>query len=392
MDKRIWIIALILFINVLGNGLILPLLPFFAQNLGAGPLLIGLFISTLPFFSTLSGPPLGVLSDKYGRRPVLLFSLAGTVAGFALLGAAQSLPLLFLSRAIDGISAGNMSTAKAAIADITTQEERVSKLGLTFAAESLGLILGPVIGGLFSRYGFTVAAYIAAAIALVCFFLTLFFFPETRPAQAPGAAGPSGVRLAAWFNVGEIFAVVRGPKTRPLVLAVFIIQLLIMMMWGTLALFGQHFYGFGGVEMGYISAFAAGVGIFAQTVLLKPVTRAAGETPTVIAALLLMSAGLALLALSGAVWVLLVGVGLMAGCFNIAMPTVVGLASRRSTGDAQGSLMGTVSSAINIASLAGPVVGNAVYSLSMRGNYLLASAVGLAAVALVFRGLRRDLH
>src|SRR5690606_4491253 len=124
---------------------------------------------------------------------------------------------------------------------------------------------------------------------------TLFFFPETRPAQAPGAASPSGVRLAAWFNVDEIFAVVRGPKTRPLVLAVFISQLLIMLMWGTLALFGQHFYGFGGVEMGYISAFAAGVGIFAQTVLLKPITRAAGETPTVIAALLLMSAGLALL-------------------------------------------------------------------------------------------------
>lgn len=392
MDKRIWIIALILFINVLGSGLILPLLPFFAQNLGAGPLVIGLFISTLPFFSILSGPPLGVLSDKYGRRPVLLFSLAGTVAGFVLLGAAQSLPLLFLARAIDGISAGNMSTAKAAIADITTQEERVSKLGLTFAAESLGLILGPVIGGLFSQYGFTVAAYIAAGIALVCFFLTLFFFPETRPAQAPGAAGQSGVRLQAWFNVGEIFAVVRSPKTRPLVLAVFIIQLLIMMMWGTLALFGQHFYGFGGVEMGYISAFAAGVGIFAQTVLLKPITRAAGETPTVIAALLLMSAGLALLALSRAAWVLLVGVGLMAGCFNIAMPTVVGLASRRSTGDAQGSLMGTVSSAINIASLAGPVVGNAVYSLSMRGNYLFASAVGLAAVALVFRGLRRNLY
>src|SRR5512138_3407580 len=128
MDRRIWIISLILFINVLGSGLILPLLPFFAQNLGAGPLVIGLFISTLPFFSILSGPPLGVLSDKYGRRPVLLFSLAGTVIGFALLGVARSLPLLFLARAIDGIPAGNMSTAKAAIADITTPQERVSKL------------------------------------------------------------------------------------------------------------------------------------------------------------------------------------------------------------------------------------------------------------------------
>jgi DHA1 family tetracycline resistance protein-like MFS transporter len=110
---------------------------------------------------------------------------------------------------------------------------------------------------------------------------------------------------------------------------------------------------------------------------------------TIIAALLLMSAGLALLALSSATGMLLAGVGLMAGCFNIAMPSVVGLASRRSTENEQGSLMGTVSSAINIASLVGPVLGNAVYSISMRGNYLFASAVGLAAVAMVYAGLRR---
>ncbi len=392
MDRRIWIISLILFINVLGSGLILPLLPFFAQNLGAGPLVIGRFISTLPFFAILSGPPLGVLSDKYGRRPVLLFSLAGTVIGFILLGLAKTLPLLFLARAIDGISAGNMSTAKAAIADITTQEERVSKLGLTFAAESLGLILGPVIGGLFSQYGFTVAAYIAAGIAMLCLVLTVFFFPETRPpaAAVTPAKSLSTLKLDAFFNFDELFSAARSPRTRPLVSTVFIIQLLIMMMWGTLALFGQHFFGFGGVQMGYISAFAAGAGIFSQTVLLKPITRGLGDTTTIISALLLMSGGLALLALSGAVGVLLVGVGLMASCFNIAMPTVVGLASRRSTENEQGSLMGTVSSAINIASLVGPVLGNAVYSISIRGNYFFASAIGLAAFVLVAGGLRKE--
>jgi MFS family permease len=105
MDKRLVVISLILFVNDLGVGLILPLLPFMAVSLGATPLIVGLFLSTLPFFSILAGPPLGVLSDKYGRKPVLLVSVAGTVAGSLLLGVARTLPLLFLARIIDGASA-----------------------------------------------------------------------------------------------------------------------------------------------------------------------------------------------------------------------------------------------------------------------------------------------
>jgi DHA1 family tetracycline resistance protein-like MFS transporter len=142
---------------------------------------VGLFVSTLPFFSTLAGPPLGVLSDKYGRRPALLISVAGTVVGFLLLGVARTLPLLFLARVIDGASAGNTSTVRAAIADITSRGNRVSGIGFTFAAESLGLILGPVLGGLFSQYGLTLASFVAAGIALLCLLLTLLFFPRPSP-------------------------------------------------------------------------------------------------------------------------------------------------------------------------------------------------------------------
>src|SRR5215813_8471103 len=138
VDRRLLVIGLVLFVNDLGVGLILPLLPFMAVGLGATPLVVGLFISTLPFFSILAGPPLGVLSDRYGRRPVLLLSVAGTVVGFLLLGIARTLPVLFLARVIDGASAGNTSTVRAAIADVTSREERVSGIGFTFAAESLG--------------------------------------------------------------------------------------------------------------------------------------------------------------------------------------------------------------------------------------------------------------
>jgi MFS transporter, DHA1 family, tetracycline resistance protein len=383
MDRRIFIISLIIFVNVLGVGLILPLLPFFALNLGASPLVIGFFIAALPFFSFLSGPPLGVLSDRYGRKPILLISIAGTVLGFLLLGVAQTLPLLFLARIIDGASAGNMSTAKAAIADITSREERVTKLGFTFAAESLGLIMGPVLGGMFAQYGFSVSAYIAAGIAGICFFLTLFFFDETHDRQP---AGVNASRKLLDFQLGELLRVLRSGATQYLVIIVFLIQLLIMMMWGTLALFANQLYAFGGKEMGYVSAFAALVGIFSQTVLLKGLVRIASEKVIILCALVTMGAALLLIAASQEIWVMLVGVGLMASCFNTAMPTVVGLVSRISAEHEQGSVMGTVSSMISIASLAGPVFANAVFGLTMRGSYLVAGGLGLAAAG--YAGLR----
>jgi DHA1 family tetracycline resistance protein-like MFS transporter len=375
MDRRLWIIALILFVNVLGSGIILPLLPFFAEELGASPLIIGFFISTLPFFSILAGPPLGALSDRYGRKPVLLISIAGSVAGLLLLGVAQTLPLLFLARIIEGASAGNMATAKAAIADITTQEERVSKLGLTFAAESLGLILGPLIGGVFSQYGLSVSAFIAAAIAALCLVLTLFFFPETRQPAAPQAS----VGQQPLFNWKSLLQVVRKPQTRDLTFVVFMVQLLIMMMWGNLALYGQNLFGFQGKEIGYISAFAALIGISAQMGLLKVLTRLARDKTIVLTALFAMGTGMALLAASQNTVVLLIGVGLMAASFNIAMPTVVGLVSKRSAESEQGNVMGATASVINFSSLVGPVFANAIFSFSMRGNYWTACALAVAA-------------
>lgn len=381
MDRRLAVISLILLVNNLGIGLILPLLPYMAIHLGANPLVVGFFISTLPFFSILAGPPLGILSDKYGRRPVLLFSVAGTVVGFLLLGVAQTLPLLFLARIVDGASAGNTSTVRAAIADITSREQRVSGIGFTFAAESLGLIMGPVLGGLFSGYGLTVAAFVAAGIALLCLVLTVLFFPETMPAGSSHEARVSG------HLVGNVLAVVRVSRTRSLLLVIFAVQLLIMMMWGTLALYGRNLFGFTGREMGYISAFAAAIGILSQTALLRIVTAIVKDTAILIVGLLTMGAGLLLLALSSTPALLLVGVGLMAACFNIAMPTAMGLISKLASESEQGNVMGTASSAMGAASVVGPIVATGIFSLSMRGSYIIASAIAIVAMILSIKGI-----
>jgi DHA1 family tetracycline resistance protein-like MFS transporter len=386
MDKRLVVISLILFVNDLGVGLILPLLPFMAVGLGATPLIVGLFVSALPFFSILAGPPLGVLSDKYGRKPVLLLSVAGTVTGFLLLGVARTLPLLFLARIIDGASAGNTSTARAAIADITSRERRVAGIGFTFAAESLGLILGPVLGGLFAPYGLAAAAFVAAGIALLCLVLTVLFFPETRPRRSsPEAAGSSERPKETALQVGDFLAVVRAPRTRPLLVVIFAVQLLIMMMWGTLALYGKYLFDFTGRELGYISAFAAAIGILSQTGLLRVATAIVKEKTILNVGLLAMGVGLMLLALSDTAPLLVIGVGLMAACFNVAMPTAMGLISKLATESEQGNVMGTASSAISAASVIGPVFATSVFSLSMRGSYIIASVIAVVAVVISAR-------
>lgn len=159
---------------MLGFGIILPLLPYYVESFGSGPITIGLLAAAYSLFQLLSAPILGELSDKFGRRPILLFSIGGTALSFGLLGFANSIPLLFLSRIIDGASGGNISTAQAYIADITSKENRTQGMGIMMAAFSLGFILGPAMGGLLSVYGYAVPALVAGAVALVATILTYF--------------------------------------------------------------------------------------------------------------------------------------------------------------------------------------------------------------------------
>lgn len=384
MNSRLFVISLILFVNVTGYGLILPLLPFFADNLGASPLMVGLFISTFHFFAMIAGPFLGEFSDKFGRKPILLVSTAGTMIGFLLLGVAQTLPLLFLARMIDGISAGNSSTARAVIADISPKERRVSRLGFTFAVESLGLIMDPLISGFFAQYGFMVSAYMAASIAALAFMLTLFVLPETKDFSQPRSAAKNKIGI----DLSEIFRALQDAKIRHYIFVVFIVQFLIMVMWGTLALYAKAIFGFTGKEMGYISAFAATVGIFSQTVLLNILLRWLKEKTILILGLASMGVGMAILGMSSSISTLLIGVGLMAMSFNILMPTVTGLASELSSEDKQGRLMGTISSTTFLGSLTGPVVGNALFSLSMRGNYFFGGMVAMITALASVSGIR----
>ena len=166
-NKPLASILLVVFIDLLGFSLILPLLPYYAKTFNASDILIGLLISSYAAMQLVGAPLLGRLSDRYGRRLVLLISIFGTLIGFLLLGFARTLWMLFVSRIVDGFTGGNISVAQAYISDVTDARDRARGLGMVGAAFGLGFIIGPVTGGVLSQWGYAVPAFAAAGLAML---------------------------------------------------------------------------------------------------------------------------------------------------------------------------------------------------------------------------------
>jgi len=179
MNKRLFSIILVVFIDLLGFSLILPLLPYYAETFKASETTTGILIASYALMQLIGAPILGRLSDRFGRRPVLLLSVFGTFLGFLLLGFANALWMLFVSRIIDGITGGNLSVAQAYISDVTDEKSRSKGLGMIGAAFGLGFIIGPVTGGLLSQWGYAVPAFAAAAISFINLILIYAWLPES---------------------------------------------------------------------------------------------------------------------------------------------------------------------------------------------------------------------
>src|SRR5476649_1907664 len=190
VTRPLLIIFLTIFVNLVGFGIIIPLLPFYAETFGASPLVIGLLFAVFSLCQLVASPALGDLSDRWGRRPILVFSLAGTVVSFVMLAMAHSITMLFLARIVDGLSGGNISTARAYVADITEPKDRARAFGLIGAAFGLGFIIGPALSGILARVSYTAPIWAAAAITLVAMLMALMWLPETVHRTHAGTGNP----------------------------------------------------------------------------------------------------------------------------------------------------------------------------------------------------------
>src|SRR6476660_9709228 len=198
VTRPLLIIFLTIFVNLVGFGIIIPLLPFYAQTFGASPLTIGLLFAVFSLCQLLAAPALGDLSDRYGRRPILIFSLLGTVVSFVMLALAHSIAMLFAARIVDGLSGGNISTARAYVADVTEPKDRARAYGLIGAAFGLGFVMGPALSGLVAKVSYTAPIWAAAAVTLVATVMAWLWLPATVHRAAAGTGNPFSYLPALW--------------------------------------------------------------------------------------------------------------------------------------------------------------------------------------------------
>jgi MFS transporter, DHA1 family, tetracycline resistance protein len=372
-------------LDLIGFGMILPLLPFYAQELHATPFRIGLLFSSYSLAQLLFAPVLGRLSDRIGRRPVLLASIAGSAAAHLLFAQASSYGVMLLARGLSG-AAANYAVAQAYMADVSSRENRSRAMGLVGAAFGLGFVLGPALGGILAEVGEPrLVPLSAAALSAINFVIALFGLPESLPPELRGR------RDVSWLGLASLRAVWRDVPLRGLMALFFLVVLCFSMMETTLALFCQQYFGFGRRETSWLFVFVGIVLVVVQGGLLGRLVKRFGERRLIVSGIVLMTLGLVLLPLThrSVPW-LLAGLFLLAVGQGIHNPSSLGLLSRLTDEGSQGSVIGVSRSFGALARSIGPAAGTWIFgALGADWPFWTAGGLMLIALAVAFAVLRK---
>ncbi len=356
MKKELWLILLVVFIGLLGFGIVIPTLPFIALKYQASPFVIGLLMASYSLFQFLAAPILGQLSDKYGRKPVLAISLLGSALGYFLIAVANNLWLIFVSRIIDGITGGNISVAQAYIADITQGKERTKAMGLIGMAFGLGFILGPFVGGVLGNYNLALPYIFAAALALLNSVFIMAILPETRKINRQ-----QKFNLVDWQTLRKVF---QDPWLRRLVLLFSCALLALSLMQGIFALYAKDMFAWNQKQVGYFFAYIGLVGAVAQGYLLRRLVDRFRETRIVKGSLLALASAFVIYAFGAQPLAFYFGGFVLALGRGIFNPTVQALISKRARESEQGLVLGVSQSFSSLARTFGPIIGGFLYGFA----------------------------
>ncbi len=395
-NKRLLNIFIIVFIDLLGFGLILPLLPFYADEFGASPFLVGMLTAIYAAAQLIGAPVLGRLSDRFGRRPILLISIFGTFLGFLLFGVAQPageilaswtglpvnqmiLAVLFISRALDGFTGGNISVAQAYITDVTTPENRAKGLGLIGAAFGLGFVIGPAMGGFLSVYGFGVPAFAAAGLSALNLVMVSLWLPESLPIEDRDQSSKKGGPKVNFKALGQAL---NRPKVGPILIVSFFYGLAFALFTTMFSLFAQYKLDLDARQTGYVLGYVGLLIALVQGVGVGPISKRYTDRWIIMVTTILMTGSLAIWAFTGSIVALLIIMIPLAGASGVLNTVLRSSLTKIVDTEEVGGVLGISASFESLTRVIAPSLGG--FLLGSLGTWApgIAGAVIMAGVVI----------
>ncbi|HEU5376694.1 MAG TPA: MFS transporter, partial [Ktedonobacteraceae bacterium] len=371
-----FLMALTIFIDFTGFGLVIPLLPFWAEHLGANALGVGLILTTYALAQFICTPLLGALSDRFGRKRIILISLCVEVVSFALTALASTLPILLVARVIGGIGASNIGSAQAVVSDVTPPEKRAAGMGAIGAAIGLGFVVGPALGGLFSPHGEVTPFWIALGLAACNALLVFFLLPETNKKHEGATAAHSelGSLFSGWSKVSKQGAVLS------LVLVNLLYTLAFTGMETVFPLLTQRNFGWHATQNGYVFTYVGIVIVLMQGGLVGRLVKLWGERNLMLGGLVLLGAGLLMLIWSTNLALLLGAVGVLSIGDGAVTPTSSAVLSLITPSGEQGEILGFAQGMGGLGRTIGPLIAGSLFTLSPGAPFLIGGAFAMLAI------------
>ena len=373
-------LLLVVVIDLIGFGIIIPLLPFYAETYGASPQKVTMLMVTFSFFQFIAAPIWGYLSDKYGRRIIIWVTLAGSIIAYILLAYSQTLYGLFFARAFAGFMAGNISTAQAYIADITDKNNRAKAMGLFGAAFGIGFILGPAIGGVLAgsdpkNPNVFLPPIAAASLSFIALVLALFILKDNR----------SMIKNNKNKRILSLIEAIKIPNLRQLILLSFIVTLVFASMESTFSLWSERTFNWGAEQNGFIFAFAGICGVLVQGFLISPLVKRFGEAFLCITGIIFISIGMLSVAISYLNYHAYISMSLIAFGLGFFLPTISTLIVNIVSEDRRGWVLGVNQSVSSLSRIIGPAIAGFLFEFYGKNSPYIFGSIILILFLLIFR-------
>ena len=371
--RNLYILTFTLFVVMLGFGVVIPIIPFYMESFGAGGTELGLLVASYAVMRLIVGPVWGTLSDRVGRKPVLIIGVLGYAITMIWFGLATELWMLFAARILSGVlSSATSPTTMAYIGDSTSEEERGRGMGILGAAMGLGTIFGPFFGGLLAEFSLAVPFFIAGGMSFLALGLIILFLPESLPKKArrTPVEGQAGLDVRAWL------ALLRGPLGILFFMG-FLMTYALTVFYGIFGLYALEKYGYGPDEVGTVFMIVGLISAITQGLLIGPITKCWGEALVIKVTLLAIAAGFFLMSLADQRWMVFTSIGFFILATSLLTPAVMAMQSKQADQE-QGMVMGLSNAVMSLGRIIGPLWGGAALDIYLELPYLSSAVVLLA--------------